>query len=170
MIDDVMNSLNLDPTLARLGNANTNITNTIGNTIGCVMVSNNGSIASRSLEYNLQHNILYSVNKCQGDTHTNRILAQNGHIIEQGLDNDGATTGKKTVGNYKADMQLNGFNRTVSTTIDGETVSREEFVYAPFPGLIVTSLIYFEGDGSVVGTRVISEGTGGGSSTMGEDV
>ncbi|KAI9700521.1 MAG: hypothetical protein M1820_006820 [Bogoriella megaspora] len=172
MIDDVMNSLDLNPVLATLGNAITNITNATGSALGGLTGSDNSSsLSTRSLDYNILHNILYSVNNYQGDTHTNRVLAQNGDIIDESLDNQGHATGQKTVGNYLKSMQFNGYNKTVETTINGKEAVRElEYRYDPFPGLFVVSAIYQDAAGKVVGTRVLSEGTGGGSSTIGEEL
>ncbi|KAL9088185.1 MAG: hypothetical protein Q9165_006312 [Trypethelium subeluteriae] len=175
MIDDVMNSLDLNPLLATLGGAITNITNATGSALGGALggltgSDNSSSVSARSLNYNIVHNILYSVNNYQGDTHTNRILAQNGDLVDESLDNDGHATGQKTVGNYKTAMTFNGFSKAVDTTINGQTVTKEsEYNYNPFPGLTVISMIYQNAAGTVVGTRVLSEGAGGGSSTIGDE-
>ncbi|KAF2230624.1 hypothetical protein EV356DRAFT_536225 [Viridothelium virens] len=175
MIDDVMNSLDLNPLLATLGSAVTNITNATGSALGGALggltgSDNSSTVSARSLNYNIMHNILYSVNNYQGDTHTNRILAQNGDLVDESLDNDGHATGQKTVGNYKTAMTFNGFSKAVETTINGQTATKEsEYNYNPFPGLTVISMIYQNAAGTVVGTRVLSEGAGGGSSTIGDE-
>lgn len=175
MIDDVMNSLDLNPVLATLGNAITNITNATGSALGGALGgltggSNGSSVATRSLNYNILHNILYSVNNYQGDTHTNRILAQNGDLIDESLDNDGRPTGHKIVGNYATAMTFNGYTKEVETTINGQEATKEsEYKYTPLPGVITISMIYQNADGKVVGTRILSEGAAGGSSTVGDE-
>ena len=172
MIDDVMNSLDLNPLLATVGSDLGNITNATGSALGGALGSgtgSNSSVTTRSLNYNLIHNILYSVNNYQGDTHTNRILAQNGDLIDESLDNDGHATGHKVVGNYATAMHFNGYSKAVDTRINGQTATKEsEYNYNPFPGLTVISMIYQNAAGTVVGTQVLSEGSAGGSSTVGE--
>lgn len=63
-------------------------------------------------------------------------------------------------------MTFNGHNKTV--TGNGEAEREVEYVYAPFPGLQVVSAIFMNADGKVVATRVLSEASGGGSSTVGD--
>ena len=175
MIDDVMNSLDLNPLLATIGNDISNLTSTVGSGLGGALggltgSDNSSSVSSRSLNYNIAHNILYSVNNYQGDTHTNRVLAQDGNLLDESLDNSGHATAQKIVGFYSKAMTFNGYNKTVDTTINGQAVTIEtEWNYDPFPGLTVTSMIYQNAAGKVVGTRVLSEATAGGSSTVGEE-
>ena len=176
MIGDVMNSLDLNPVLADLGSAVSNLTSTTGSALTGALGgltgsgSNSSTLATRGLDYNILHNILYSVNNYQGDTHTNRILAQNGDLIDESLDNDGKATGQKVVGNYATAMTFNGHSKEVETTINGkEAIKESEYNYTPLPGLMVISMIYQNAAGTVVGTRVLSEGTAGGSSTVGDE-
>ncbi|KAK3307667.1 uncharacterized protein B0T15DRAFT_185390 [Chaetomium strumarium] len=128
-------------------------------------------------DYNLEHNILYSINDYTGARHTNRILAQNGDIVDEYLDNDGTETRPpRVVGSYATDMSFTGHNRTVTVegeAEDGSSVVTEfelQYVYAPFPGIEVTSWVYVSAaDGRVTRTRVISEAFGGGTSTVSND-
>ena len=85
MIGDVLDSLDLNPVLATLGQDVSNIVNT---TVGDLTGSSSSSTTEKR-SYNLANNILYSINDYSGHTHTNRILAQNGSIIQQSLDNNG---------------------------------------------------------------------------------
>jgi len=62
-------------------------------------------------------------------------------------------------------MRFNGYNTTV--TREGRKVREEEYVYEPYNGLSVVSAVYSElGSTQVVGTQVLSESAGGGSSTI----
>lgn len=168
MINDTLSSIDLNPILAELGNGLGTIINQTGNLIGDVTGSEE-TVSKRSLDlmqFELENNILYSVNDYSGNTHTNRILAQNGDIVEQKLDNNGRVQGQTTVGNYLKDMRFNGFNQTV--TFKGQEVREEEYVYEPFPGLMAISGVFLSlSDGGVVGTQLIAEARGGGSSSIG---
>jgi len=165
MISDVLDSLDLNPILATLGSDLTSVVNT---TVGSLTGSGSTSTVS-ARSYDIAHNILYSVNDYSGHTHTNRILAQNGSIIDQSLDDDGHVYNEVMVGYYTRDMTFNGYNQSVSgnSLADRET----EYVYTPYPGLSVVSAIFTNAAGTVVGTQVLSESGGGGSSTMaGQDL
>jgi hypothetical protein len=161
MIGDVLDSLDLNPILATLGQDLTSIVNTtVGGLTGA-------SSAVEARSYNLAHNILYSINDYSGRTHTNRILAQNGSIIDQSLDNDGHIYGEKVVGFYTTDMTFNGYNHTVTSNSQAD---RElEYVYEPYVGLSIVSAIFTNAAGTVVGTQVLSESSGGGGSTVSGD-
>lgn len=141
MIDDILHSLDLNPVLATLGQDLTNITNT---TVGALTGSSN---TKRSVPYDLAHNVLFSTNDYSGNTHKNRILQQNGDIVDQYLDNDGNIKGSQTVGNYLKDMTFNGEN--VTTTVSGRPAQKLEFVYEPFKGLSVVSYVFVAGEGEV---------------------
>ena len=105
MISDVLDSLDLNPVLATLGSDLTNVVNTI---VGALT----GTASTMQARfYNIVHNILYSVNDYSGNTHTNRILAQNGSIIDQSISNDGHVYAETTAGYYLQDMTLNGTTR-----------------------------------------------------------
>ena len=167
MIGDVMNSLDLNPILATLGSDISSITNaTVGALNGTL-----GGLSARSADgegYNLAHNILYSINDYSGNTHTNRVLSQQGTIVNQMLNNDGHVTGEKTVGNYLSDMHFNGYNKT--TDRFGTHVNELQYVYDAVPGVMVIAAIYTNAEGSVVGTQVLSEAFGGGDSTIAGDL
>jgi hypothetical protein len=160
MVGDVLDSLDLNPVLATLGQDVTQIVNTTVS--GLTGTSTTSTVQARS--YNIAHNILYSINDFTGMTHTNRVLAQNGSIIDQSIDNDGNVHAETMVGFYLKDMTFNGYNKTVSSNSQAD---RElEYVYTPFPGLQVVSAIFMNAAGKVVATQVLSEATGGGSSTV----
>lgn len=170
MVENVLDSIDLNPVIATLGEDVGEIVNTTAGAVGGALgggsgsSSGSGSSQAEKRSYELEQNILYSVNNYSGDTHTNRILAQNGDIVEQDLDNDGNRAGSRVVGSYDRDMKFTGHEDQVER--DGETVTSRQYEYAPFPGLEVISAIYVGGDGEVVGTRVLSELEGGGSSTI----
>ncbi|EAA33524.1 hypothetical protein NCU08522 [Neurospora crassa OR74A] len=118
--------------------------------------------------YNLEHNILYSVNNYQGNKHRNRRLDQNGDIFDEYLDNDGNEQSRQVVGYYKDDMTFNGHNRTIE--VDGKVKEFElQYEYKPFPGIEAICWIYVDTEGKVVRTKVISEAQGGGTSTVSND-
>jgi hypothetical protein len=174
MVNDVLHSIDLNPIIATLGQ---DVGKIINNTVGVIeqpFPGTGGSGSSSSvgkrdgLDYNIAHNILYSVNDYQGNTHTNRVLAQNGSIYDVFLDNDGNEKSRSLVGFYSRDMTFNGHNKTVS--VDGNVKEYElQYVYSPFPGIEVISQIYMVPDGKVVRAQVLAEAFGGGSSTISDD-
>ena len=172
MVNDVLHSIDLNPIVATLGQDLGKIVNTTVGALGGSGSSGNGSgtgTTKRSeLDYNLSHNVLYSVNNYQGDTHTNRVLGQDGTILDVFLNNDGTETGRNAVGSYSQDMSFNGHNRTVSTS--GQDPQYElQYVYTPFPSVDVICNIYVDGTGAVLRTAVIAEAQGGGTSTVSDD-
>jgi hypothetical protein len=113
----------------------------------------------------LENNILYSINDFSGNTHTNRVLAQNGDIVEQKLDNHGTVSATKVVGNYLQNMKFNGFNQSV--TFHGQDVWEEEYTYTPYVGLMAISGVFkSKTSGEVVGTQLLAEARGGGSASV----
>jgi len=180
MIGNVLDSIDLNPIIATLGQSVAHIVNNTLDTLAGPINGGGGGSAGggggggggnqkrSELSYNLEHNVLYSVNDYQGKTHTNRVLAQNGSIYDEFLDNDGNESGRATVGYYSRDMTFNGHNKTIS--VDGEVKEYElQYVYKPFVGIEVTSWIYLDPSGSVTRTQVIAEGHGGGTSTISND-
>jgi hypothetical protein len=159
MINDTLNSLDLNPVLATLDQD----LNTTADSLTSDSTTPTSSVAARS--YDLAHNILYSANDYSGNTHTNRILTQSGTIVDQFLDNNGNTRNQQLVGSYLRDMTFNGYNQSV--IINGQVARELEYVYTPFDGLSVVSAIYVDVAGTVVATQVLSESGGGGSSTVG---
>ncbi|KAI4868807.1 hypothetical protein F4820DRAFT_88811 [Hypoxylon rubiginosum] len=165
MVSDVLNTIDLNPIVATLGNS-------VGSIVGNLTDDLGGSSASsttskRDLDYNLAYNILYSVNDYSGQTHTNRILAQNGSIYDSFLDNNGNEHGQQIVGYYSRDMSFTGHNRTI--TIDDKTEFELQYEYKPFPGLDAVANIYVTPAGQVVRAQVIAEAEGGGTSTISDD-
>lgn len=166
MIDDVLSSIDLNPVIATLGSDLNQITNATTGLINSTTVAAS-SLLGRSVPYQfkLDDNILYSVNNYQGNTHRNRILAQNGNIVDQYLNNDGVVQSTTTVGNYATDMTFNGHNTTI-TLSNGELEYGLQYEYHPIPGLYAVCEIYVNAAGEVQSTRVISEVDGGGDSTI----
>ncbi|KAJ2991272.1 hypothetical protein NUW58_g2571 [Xylaria curta] len=173
MVGDVLNVIDLNPIVATLGEG-------VGNVIGNVTDSPGGSTTTtRSTtsatpsatnakrDYNIQHNILYSINNYSGQTHTNRVLGQDGTIYDVSLDNNGNERGRQVAGYYNEDMTFTGHNRTVVT--DGQTEFELRYEYKPFPGLEINAHIYTTPEGQVVKAQVIAEAEGGGTSTISND-
>ncbi|CZT48545.1 uncharacterized protein RSE6_09256 [Rhynchosporium secalis] len=194
MIDDILASLDLNPILATLGQSLNEITDSVTDVVGGVVgdvtgivggvaggtPTNTGNATASARKrsagidplefpynYEIAHNILYTINDYTGHSHTNRVLAQSGAIVDQSLDDFGSVTSEKEVGTYDKDMRFNGDNITVIH--EGKEVSQLEYVYEPFRGLIVMSYIYVDQGGRVVGTQVASEAYAGGSSTIGDN-
>ena len=163
MINDTLNSLDLNPVLATLGQ---DVGNLVNGTVGGLTGSGSpaSSVAPRS--YDLVHNILYSVNDYSGNTHTNRILTQSGDIVDQSIDNNANVRSSRIIGSYLSDMTFNGYNQSVVK--NGQTTHELEYIYTPFNGLSVVSAIYLNEAKSVVATQVLSESSAGGSSTIGD--
>ncbi|KAI0419320.1 hypothetical protein F5X98DRAFT_373120 [Xylaria grammica] len=173
MVGDVLNVIDLNPIVATLGEGVGDIVGDLpgggggGTTTTTSAASSATSVKRDSLAYNIQHNILYSVNNYSGETHTNRILGQDGTLYDVSLDNDGNEHGRKAVGYYSTDMTFTGHNRSI--TIDGETEFELGYKYTPFPSLEVTANIYITPEGRVQKTQVIAEAEGGGTSTISDD-
>lgn len=185
MISDVLDSIDLNPVLATLGKDLGNITDAVGGAVGGLTGSSTGSSGASSTgstgggnstlqkrydipqpSYEIVHNILYSVNDYSGNTHTNRILDQDGAIVEQYLDNNGRIRGQRTVGSYIKDMTFT--DHKSSAIRGGEEVEAYRYAYHPLPGVSAVADIYITSQGAVVGTQVISESFGGGMSTIGD--
>jgi hypothetical protein len=160
MINDTLNSLDLNPILATV----TQDVGTLADTAVGGLTQSASALQARN--YDIVNNILYSVNDYSGNTHTNRVLTQTGSIVDESVNNNGQVTTSKTVGTYLTDMTFNGYN--VSTTRNGEPAFELEYVYTPFSGLSVISAIYLNAAHQVVGTQVLAESGAGGSSTVGD--
>lgn len=193
MIGDVLDVIDANPIIATLGQGIGDIVGNITDDLGGDGGSDGGSgeeeeaeaaITRRNLlQFKLDNNILYSVNDFSGSTHRNRILAQNGSLIDSFLDNNGDVSRERVVGYYSRDMTFNGHNRTIYEPLeppvgdsgeegDQEKVIKEfelQYVYAPFPGLEATSNIYVDTEGNVLRTQVIAEAEGGGTATIAKD-
>ncbi|KAF9734283.1 hypothetical protein PMIN06_003037 [Paraphaeosphaeria minitans] len=171
MINDTLSSIDINPILAELGNGLGTIINSTSGLVDDVTDGLTGSQKAKrsdidTQQFQLANNILYSVDDYSGNTHTNRILAQNGDLVDQKLDNSGVVSGSKVVGSYAQNMRFNGFNESV--TFKGQEVWEEEYVYEPYPGFMAISGIFkSKSSGLVVGAQVIAEARGGGSATIG---
>lgn len=164
MIDDVLDSIDLNPVIATLGQGLDNVVDETSSAVSSTASSTSG-LSSRS--YDLAENILYSVNDYSGNTHTNRVLEQDGTIVDQYLDNDGNVHGQKVVGLYSKDMTFTGHE--LAATVGGQPARRLEYSYAPFHGLNVISAIAIDdATGKVLSAQVLSESFAGGMSTIRE--
>ena len=180
MINTTLSSLDLNPVLATLGEAVGDITNDVssalGSTTGSTGTTTNSStsnISSRSAQFALQQEILYSLNDYSGNTHTNRVLEQNGDIVDQSLDNNGHVYNSQVVGSYATLMTKVGEPKA-SVVVSGQSAEQQEYVYVVNPvgsfGLEVICYVYTGADGSVIATRVVAEIEGGGYSTVSDGV
>ncbi|KAJ4370931.1 hypothetical protein N0V86_008625 [Didymella sp. IMI 355093] len=183
MVSDVLDSIDLNPVIAELGNGLGSIINDTAGLVGDVADgltgsgsnSTSGSTASAVskraddlMQFDIINNILYSANDFSGNTHTRRVLAQNGDIVEQKLNNYGSISNERVVGNYEKNMRFNGFNE--SATFKGQEVREEEYVYEPFKGLYsIVGVFKSKTTGKVVGTQLLAEARGGGSATIGTE-
>jgi hypothetical protein len=171
MVGDVLNTIDLNPIVATLGNNIGEIVDGIADTVDDIGAESTASAPNTkrdaSLDYNMVHNVLYSINDYSGQTHTNRILAQDGSIYDEFLDNNGSERGRQVVGSYLDDMSFTGHNRTVTT--EEETEYELGYLFAPYPGLEIVTHIYVSPSGQVTRTRVVAEAEGGGTSTISND-
>lgn len=165
MINDTLSSLDLNPSLATIGQAVGDVVGVVGNVVDTVTDAAPSTTPLKPRSYELENNILYSVNDYSGNTHTNRILEQDGGIVDESLDNQGNTYNQQVVGSYLTDMTFNGYNESVVK--NGQVVRELEYDYAPFDGLMIVSAIFVDEAGTVLATQVLSESRVGGSSTVG---
>ncbi|OCT52549.1 hypothetical protein CLCR_10555 [Cladophialophora carrionii] len=176
MINDTLSSIDLNPIIATLGN---DVGGLLNSTVGGLTGSGSGTTTGTSTGAGgadsdlsarsalLEQGILYSVNDYSGNVHTNRVLDQAGNIVDEKLGNDGDVHSSEVVGSYWHDMTFTG--RESSVLFDGVSAREVQYSYTPFSGLISTAAIYLDGEGNVLGTRVLSEIEGGGSSTIADD-
>ncbi|KAK5218702.1 hypothetical protein LTR72_008641 [Exophiala xenobiotica] len=161
MINDTLNSIDLNPILATLGQD----VGTLVNDTLSTATSSTSDLSARG--FDLEQGILFSVNNYQGNTHKNRILDQAGNIVDQSLHNDGQVYQSEIVGSYWHDMTFTGIEKSV--VLNGENVRELEYSYTPYNGLSIIAAIFLDTQSNVVGTRVLSELEGGGSSTISDD-
>lgn len=161
-----MDSLDLNPLIATLGtDVSTIVNSTVGALEGTSSSSSSSSTTKRSTGLD---NVLYSVNDYSGNTHTNRILGQDGNLYDIKLDNDGHEQSEALVGSYAALMTFTGHNKTIA--VDGVVKQYElQYKYNPFPGIEAQAYIYVTPSGKVSMTEIISEAFGGGTSTISDD-
>ena len=169
-VDDVLNSIDLNPIIAELGNDVGSILNNTGSAVGGLVGGLTGGSNSTATKrsFDLTQNILYSINDYTGNTHTNRVLAQNGDIVEQDLNNDGDVSATRVVGSYAKDMRFSGHQDSV--TRGGEQVVSKQYTYEPIHGVRIVAAVYVGAEGKVVGTQVLSELEAGGMSTISDDL
>ncbi|KIW90658.1 uncharacterized protein Z519_08441 [Cladophialophora bantiana CBS 173.52] len=168
MINDTLNSIDLNPVIATLGcDVGSLLNNTLGGsgTSSSSPSTSTSDLSARSVL--LDQGILYSVNDYSGNTHTNRILDQAGNIVDQKLHNNGSAFSSQVVGSYWHDMTFTGHERAV--LFNGQSARELEYSYAPFNGFSSIAAIYQDAEGNVLGSRVLSEIEGGGSSTIVDD-
>ncbi|GAB7324696.1 hypothetical protein MBLNU13_g08562t1 [Cladosporium sp. NU13] len=173
MVDNVLESLDLNPIIATLGQGVSDIVNSTTDALGGVLGGDSSSSSSASSSssssqatkrsFELENNILFSINDFSGNSHTNRVLAQNGDIVEQDLDNDGRVSGSRVVGSYLKDMTFTGHEETV----DG--VLSKQYKYEPIHGVQAVAAVFFEASGEVKGTQILSELEAGGFATIAAD-
>ncbi|CAD0110853.1 unnamed protein product [Aureobasidium uvarum] len=166
MVDDVLGSLDLNPVIATLGNGVGNILNQTGDAVDGLLSDDNSSSGSAAVKrsFTIDDNILYSINDFSGNSHTNRILEQNGDIVEQDLDNDGRVSGTRVVGSYAKDMTFTGHEDRVQR--NGKEVERKQYKYEPIHGVQAIAAIFLDASGKVVGTQILSEIEVGGHATV----
>ncbi|KAH0375639.1 hypothetical protein KCU92_g10100, partial [Aureobasidium melanogenum] len=170
MVDDVLGSLDLNPVIATLGQGVGNILNQTGDAVdGLLSGDSSSSSSSQAVKrsFMLDDNILYSINDFSGNSHTNRILEQDGDIVEQDLDNDGRVSGTRVVGSYAKDMTFTGHEDKVQR--NGKEVERKQYKYEPIHGVQAVAAIFFDASGHVVGTQILSELEVGGHATIEAD-
>jgi hypothetical protein len=169
----VLNSLDLNPVLATLGNDVSSLTSSVvgGLTAAAaipVTKAKRADLAARSTSlldsFALEDNILYSINDYEGNTHTNRVLFQNGDIVDEALNNEGVVLSHTVVGSVAADMAFNGYNKSV--TLAGQSVYELEYTYHPLVGLIIVAAVFQDMTGNTVAARILAESRGGGYSTI----
>lgn len=166
-IGDVLDSIDLNPIIATLGESVSTIVNDTTSTLSGGSSSSSSSSSSSKRSTGLD-NVLYSVNDYSGNTHTNRILGQDGNLYDVKLNNDGDEQGETLVGSYATLMTFTGHNKTIS--VDGVVKQFElQYVYNPFPGIEAVCYVYVTPAGKVSMTEIIAEAFGGGSSTISDD-
>ncbi|KAI9154790.1 hypothetical protein HJFPF1_07347 [Paramyrothecium foliicola] len=167
MVDDVLTSIDLNPIIATLGDGVADIVDDVGGAIGGGSGAGDDAEAlkKRDLTVRLDKNILYSVNNFSGSIHRNRVLAQDGSLVDVFLNNQGVERRRKVVGHYSTAMSFTGHNRTIS--VDGEPAEFElQYLYEPYRGLSAYCNIYVNPAGNVLRTKVVAEAEGGGTATI----
>ncbi|UZP39334.1 hypothetical protein NXS19_007150 [Fusarium pseudograminearum] len=165
MVDDVLESIDLNPIIATLGDGVKDIVGDVGDVIGGGSSDEDpDAVEKRDLTIRLENNILYSMNDFSGSAHTNRVLTQDGFLYNIYLDNQGREKNRKEVGYYSKDMKFTGHNRTI--TVDGGVEYELQYTYAPYHGLSAYCNIYTDPAGKVLRTKIVAEAEGGGAATI----
>ncbi|KAF5021021.1 hypothetical protein F66182_6952 [Fusarium sp. NRRL 66182] len=166
MVDNVLESIDLNPTIAALGDGVADIVGDVGDVIS----SDSGpsedaeAVEKRDLTVRLENNILYSINDFSGSAHTNRVLTQDGYLYNIYLNNQGVEKRRKQVGYYSKDMKFTGHNRTIA--VDGGVEYELQYTYTPYHGLNAYCNIYTDASGKVMRTKIVAEAEGGGAATI----
>ncbi|KAM0550236.1 hypothetical protein ACHAPJ_009085 [Fusarium lateritium] len=166
MVDDVLESIDLNPTIAALGDGVADIVGDVGDALSNDSGSSEDAetVEKRDLTIRLENNILYSMNDFSGSAHTNRVLTQDGFLYNIYLNNQGVEKSRKEVGYYSKDMKFTGHNRTI--TVDGGVEYELQYTYAPYHGLNAYCNIYTNPSGKVLRTKIVAEAEGGGAATI----
>ncbi|RGP74720.1 hypothetical protein FSPOR_1299 [Fusarium sporotrichioides] len=172
MVDDVLESIDLNPIIATLGDNVKDIVGDVGDVIGGGSGGSGGdssgedpdTVEKRDLTIRLENNILYSMNDFSGSAHTNRVLTQDGFLYNIYLDNQGREKNRKEVGYYSKDMKFTGHNRTI--TVDGGVEYELQYTYSPYHGLSAYCNVYTDPAGKVLRTKIVAEAEGGGAATI----
>lgn len=184
MVSSVLDSIDLNPILAELGDLAGGVIGGVGDVIDGVVggggsspdtntsTSTDSLLSARSssslFSSQLAAGILYAINDYSGNTHTNRVLTQSGELVDQSLDNGGIVYNQRTIGLFDELMEFTGRERE-GVVVDGIPTTEREYAYRPFPGIEVVAQVFTGEDGEVVATRLISELEGGGSSSINND-
>lgn len=81
----------------------------------------------------LANNLLCAIKDYKGEIRTNRILTQNGGIVDETLDLDGNVISQKQIGNFETDMTLMDHEEMIAFDENGYRQSR--YLYNPLPGI-----------------------------------
>ncbi|KAH7302837.1 hypothetical protein B0I35DRAFT_366026 [Stachybotrys elegans] len=173
MVDNVLESIDLNPIIATLGEGVSDIVDGIGDGVGDI-IDGGGSgeeteaLKKRDLTFRLENNILYSVHNFEGSAHRNRVLAQDGKLLDIFLNNQGTERRRKEVGFYNRDMTFTGHNKTIPLE-DGGVEYELQYVYQPYRGLSAYCNVYTNPNGDVLRTKIVAEAEGGGTATIAEN-
>jgi len=149
MIRDVLDSLDLNPIISELGNGVGTITNAVRDVLA-------PGVSKRDMlveDWTLRNNILFSINDYSGSAHTNRVLAQNGDVVDQDLDDSGNVRAVRVVGGYESVMQSTGQSRKV--VYENVEADEAEYVYEPFPGVKKVAVVFVDETRRVTGFVVL---------------
>ncbi|KAF4946980.1 hypothetical protein FSARC_14074 [Fusarium sarcochroum] len=166
MVDDVLASIDLNPTIAALGDGVADIVGDVGDAISNDSGTSEDAeaVEKRDLTVRLENNILYSINDFSGSAHTNRVLTQDGFLYNIYLNNQGVEKSRKEIGYYSKDMKFTGHNRTI--TVDGGVEYELQYTYSPYHGLNAYCNVYTDPSGKVLRTKIVAEAEGGGAATI----
>jgi hypothetical protein len=166
MVEDVLTSIDLNPLIATLGDGLTDIVDDVGDVIGGDDTEEDAeTLRKRDLTHRLENNILYAKTDFSGSVHINRVLAQNGSLIDITINNQGVESRRRTVGYYSQDMSFTGHNKTIVND-EGQVQYELQYLYEPYRGLDAYCNIYVDALGVVLRTKVVAEAEGGAAATI----